>query len=218
MKHYCVYHLSCMSSALSEVMLPGGIGQTLGYAVEPVFGYLASGFYSLSKEPLVVFEEAVQHILEQRRAFHTDQRERAENNMCARPPGSSFYNVDNIRLPDDALTEDITSLTKHLQECLVMEQRDYINITQGITLEVVEIINVKDSEWIDKAQRFLKDPERYLTWHASLDVQAANHQTRRTLGELQEYVKRRLTGNAEIQDLLNKAVFDLEQRFPVDLE
>jgi hypothetical protein len=209
---YYVYQLVCTSKSYIDSITPRSVlvSGFAGFDNTDVH-FMASGFYSLSKDPVHVLEDAIQHLIERRREFQLDMLELDDLGMGA---GEGMESVEYV-MPDGVVQEEAANLTQ-VSMLLQDAAHNHLEMVQGIHLTVTEAVSFKDSLSIDKAKRFLNAPDEFIGIFSIPDTHALAMQTRQQLRDLKEFVKYRLLGRVEFQEQLDKLVYDLEQRFPAE--
>ena len=212
MSLHSVYRLACTSQAYFKAVVPRGAAVL--HDTSDSVHYAASGFYTLSKEPMVIMEDATRNLIERRRVFEREQREAlfkeygSKERFDWRPEEFAFTGEDMA----DGRQSGMYAV--YMEAHLAVAKCEYIDMIAGIQLTVVEVLSPEHSSVIDKAERFITNRELYLSGYHYAAGTSTMRAVQRELHAVEELVRERLLGRHEVQDELAKLVFDLEHRFP----
>lgn len=229
MPRFITYRLTCTCQRYNESLLPADALRTIhefdnATKILDVRG--SSTFWTLSHEPAEVFADAVAHLVARQKEI---QRENAEHDAAMR--GELWEQIKTTRhldwdpeafeLPDDPESNEV--YLRHFNLHLSDAASNYRSMVEGIRLEPVEILSLEESKLIERAARFVRDPERYFSEMRAIQNPHVQMDIQRSIANLKEYVRQRLIAGRgmdteQFKDLAGKALHDLEHYFPVEFE
>jgi hypothetical protein len=228
-QQFVIYRLNCDCPKYTASLMPPGFMDSMEKmmpdfrSVEVRHAGVLS-FYSLSKDPAAVFEDAVQFLVSKQREAQQQYRDDLE------PVFEEFrrnkgFNWDPAEfeipggLPSDMEESFLQELGRHINHA----QGDYSSMISHIKLVPEHVVSVADSAVLDRAVRFVTKPEYYLAQTLGMRDQGVMMSIRRDFAELKDLVKRRLClmgydGDPYTQERIAKLTYDLDQRFPIDFD
>lgn len=232
MSRYITYRLICDCPRYTESLLPEDVKRTLREFAGPDTRIMdvrgGSSFWTLSKEPTEVYADAVAHLVTRQKEI---QRENAE--IDAHMRGELFevygqgrhldWDLDELQIPDDLPAEDQVRYLHHYGMYLNDAAVNYRSMVENIRLEPIEVLSADESKLIDRAARFVRDPDRYFSEMRAIQNPQVQMDIQRGIANLREYVRLRLLADRgmdaeQFRDMAGKALHDLEHYFPADFD
>jgi hypothetical protein len=230
MPRFITYRLRCECPRYNESLIPEEALRTVrefsGNDTRVLDFRATSTFWTLSHEPAEVYADAVAHLVARQKEI---QRENAEYEagMCAdlyKQYGQGRHlnwDPEELELPDDPESNEV--YLRHFNMHLSDAASNYRSMVEGIRLEPVEILSLEESKLIERAARFVRDPERYFSEMRAIQNPHVQMDIQRSIANLKEYVRQRLIADRgmdtdQFKDVAGKALHDLEHYFPVEFE
>jgi len=225
MPHHIVYRLACNCPRYNESMIPQTIRQHLHdeYPEHRVISAHSLGFWTLSQDPKDVFAEAVQYLLAKQQEVAQIDREEREHLF------GQFANIKQLGW--DPVEFDLKFETKEDEAQYLRYYGIYLNdaaasyrsMVEHVVLEPHEVVPEAESNLLDRAVRFIRNPEHYRAQITATYNPKVAMDVQRDLATVLELAKQRLQPNGYREtdyfvDRMGKALFDLEHYFPVEFD
>lgn len=225
-QQFVIYRLNCDCQRYTASLMPPGVMASIMADTRTIEVRHAGvmSFYSLSKDPAGVFEDAVQFLLgKQREAQQQFREEREAMFEEFRQRKGFIWDPAEFEIPGGLPSDVEDSFLQELGRHIDAAQSDYASMIEHIKLVPEHVVSVADSAVLDRTVRFVTSPDHYLAQCLGMRDQGVMMSIRRDIAELKDLVKRRLSlmgydGDPYLQERIGKLVFDLEHYFPADFD
>lgn len=227
-QQFVIYQLDCACQRYVESLMPPGMLDSLRGSSDIDFDAVRDvrlrAFYTLSKDPAAIFEDAVQFLVGLQRECQQQFREdlaatfeefRKSKHLEWDPKEFDFGGG----IPKDGEVTFLKFLGQHLNNA----QDNYLSMIRNIKLDPVMVVSAEDSLVLDQAVRFVTKPDYYLAQCLGMRDQRTMMEIHRSFAELKQNVKLRLSisgvsDDPFLQERIAKLTYDLDQRFPAEFD